>query len=183
MCFVRIALSCAILVAAVAAAEVGATGAVASSGAAAHPGHGDYVKRQLAAVRRATAPYKDVRRARQAGYVGSAECVSSPEGGMGFHYAHPGLSGDRRFDIRRPEILVYEKRDGRMRLVAVEYFRADADQDLSTDDDRPHLFGRPFDGPMEGHEPGMPIHYDLHAWVWKKNPQGVFEQWNPRVHC
>ena len=37
-----------------------------------------------------------------------------------------------------------------------------------------HHFGRGFDGPMEGHEPGMPVHYDLHAWVWKRNPGGTF---------
>jgi hypothetical protein len=36
---------------------------------------------------------------------------------------------------------------------------------------------------MEGHEPGMPIHYDLHAWVWKHNPSGDFAQFNPEVAC
>ena len=57
----------------------------------------------------------------------------------------------------------------------------DKDQNLATDDDRPSLFGVPFDGPMLGHEPGMPIHYDLHAWLWKKNPKGKFARWNPTV--
>lgn len=42
---------------------------------------------------------------------------------------------------------------------------------------------RPFDGPTLGHEPGMPIHHDLHAWVWKHNPAGTFAQFNPRVSC
>jgi hypothetical protein len=36
---------------------------------------------------------------------------------------------------------------------------------------------------MEGHEPGMPVHYDLHAWIFKHNPAGVFAQYNPRVTC
>lgn len=40
-----------------------------------------------------------------------------------------------------------------------------------------------FDRPMLGHEPGQPIHYDLHAWAWKANPAGTFAQWNPRVSC
>jgi hypothetical protein len=29
----------------------------------------------------------------------------------------------------------------------------------------------------------MPVHYDLHAWVWKRNPAGTFAMWNPRVEC
>lgn len=39
------------------------------------------------------------------------------------------------------------------------------------------------DGPTLGHEPGMPIHYDLHVWLFKANPDGVFAPWNPRVTC
>ncbi|MDW4908317.1 hypothetical protein RB628_23980 [Streptomyces sp. ADMS] len=69
------------------------------------------------------------------------------------------------------------------RLIAAEWIVVDKDQDLTTDDDRPSLFGVPFNGPMLGHEPGMPIHYDLHARVWKKNPGGTFAQWNPTVTC
>ena len=23
----------------------------------------------------------------------------------------------------------------------------------------------------------------LHAWIWKDNPAGTFEMWNPSVHC
>jgi hypothetical protein len=102
---------------------------------------------------------------------------------MGVHYANARLMRDPRILPRRPEILVYEPRGDRRKLVAVEYYRADADGRLDTDDDRPRLFGRGFDGPMEGHAPGMPVHYDLHAWVWKRNPAGTFAQFNPRVHC
>ena len=138
---------------------------------------------QLKVIRQATKRFRDVSEARRAGYVAAHECVSSPEGGMGVHYTHPGLAQDGRLNIRRPEILVYEPRGKRRRLVAVEYFRPDADGRLDTDDDRPYLFGRGFDGPMEGHEPGMPVHYDLHAWVWKRNPAGTFAMWNPRVEC
>jgi hypothetical protein len=29
----------------------------------------------------------------------------------------------------------------------------------------------------------MPIHYDLHVWLWKKNPSGMFARWNPTVTC
>ena len=51
---------------------------------------------------------------------------------------------------------------------------------------RPSLFGKPFDGPMEGHEPLIPkqyVHYDLHAWLFKDNPLGMFVPTNPTVSC
>ena len=59
----------------------------------------------------------------------------------------------------------------------------DADQDLTTDADRPSLFGRGFDGPMPGHDPTMPVHYDLHAWIYTPNPDGMFTPFNPLVSC
>ncbi len=31
---------------------------------------------------------------------------------------------------------------------------------------------------MEGHEPGMLMHYDLHAWVWRHNELHL-RAWNP----
>ena len=58
-----------------------------------------------------------------------------------------------------------------------------ADQDVATDDDRPSLMGHAFDGPMEGHEPGMPVHYDLHTWVHQQNGAGELSAWNPDVAC
>jgi hypothetical protein len=126
----------------------------------------------------------DVQRAR-AGYVAAAECAQDPKyGGMGIHYTNRALLADGKLDITKPEVLVYEPTpSGKLRLGAIEYFQADADQDLTTAPDRPQLFGMPFDGPMLGHEPGMPIHYDLHVWLYRHNPAGLFAMWNPRVHC
>jgi hypothetical protein len=36
---------------------------------------------------------------------------------------------------------------------------------------------------MFGHAPGMPVHYDLHVWLWKTNPSGLFNPWNPDLSC
>jgi hypothetical protein len=47
----------------------------------------------------------------------------------------------------------------------------------------PQLFGRTFDGPMPGHSPEMPWHWDLRVWVWAYNPSGTFAQWNPALKC
>lgn len=140
--------------------------------------------RDLAAVRAATAPYHDEAVAAADGYLPTDECAASPAGVMGFHYLNPAYV-DGPLDVRRPQILVYQQSEGGggRELVAVEYLVVDADQDLGTDDDRPYLFGRPFDGPMEGHEPNMPVHYDLHVWIWQHNPAGMFAQWNPAGSC
>ncbi len=175
-------------------AGAAAFGAVAGD-AAAHPGGAAQhphpaaapkgLKGGLAVVKQATARYRVVERALRDGYVPAGACAALPGvGAMGIHYLNPALAGDTGVDRRRPELLLYEPRaDGGLRLVGVEWFVADADQDLATDDDRPSLFGRGFDGPMPGHEPGMPIHYDLHAWVFRRNPAGVLSPWNPRVSC
>lgn len=143
---------------------------------------GDY---ELAQVRRATARYHDPALAVADGYLATEHCVDDPQlGGMGLHFVNESLVFDPAVDPTRPEILVYEALPGgKLRLVAVEWFSVDPDQDVATDEGRPTLFGVTFDGPMQGHEPGMPVHFDLHAWVWKYNPNGMFSAWNPLVHC
>jgi hypothetical protein len=139
----------------------------------------------LVTARQVSEKYHDLDAAVADGYVPASGCVELPGvGGMGVHYLNPSYAADPAIRADQPEELLYEPRsDGSLQLVGVEYFRADADQDLSTDDDRPSLDGVAFDGPMLGHGPGMPIHYDLHVWVWKANPAGTFAEWNPNVHC
>jgi hypothetical protein len=138
---------------------------------------------ELQSVRAALAHYNSVQHAERDGYVPTSPCESSPAGTMGIHYLNPALLGPG-IDPLRPEVLLYlPDRNGNLKLVGVEYFAVDADQDLSTDGDRPSVFGRPFDGPMLGHAPGMPIHYDLHVWLFEANPAGPFEMWNPAISC
>lgn len=138
---------------------------------------------ELQAVRSAVARYHSVDQAEADGYFAASPCESSPAGTMGIHYINPALFGPGN-DPLQPEILLYTPRaDGSLELVGVEYFAVDADQDLATAGDRPSIFGHPFDGPMLGHAPGMPIHYDLHVWVAERNPAGVFAKWNPAIAC
>ena len=146
---------------------------------------GASVNQQLAKVKQAAARYHDVAVAEGDGYVSTEECVFSPDGTMGIHYVNFALLDDV-IEAERPEILVYIPSGEGLRLVAVEWLKPDADHDLTTDDDRPFLFGQPFNGPMEGHEPAQPrefFHYDLHAWVWQANPAGMFEDWNSMLSC
>ena len=144
----------------------------------------DPLGKELAAVRAATARYQRVEEAIADGYVADGFCVSSPEGTMGDHHVKFALLGDGQLDPTQPEILVYlPEENGRLRLVAVEYFMPDADGDLATSDDKPSLFGQPFDGPMPGHNAEMPVHYDLHVWLWANNPEGQFAPWNTSLTC
>jgi hypothetical protein len=135
-------------------------------------------QRQLAAVRAATAKYHNIDAAIADGYIPTDHCIDQPGSGMGYHFFNPGLGGDLVNDPLKPELLIYvPDGHGGKRLGAVEYFQADMGQA------HPTIFGQPFDGPMEGHEPGMPVHYDLHVWLWQHNPDGVFAPWNPSVSC
>lgn len=140
---------------------------------------------ELQEVRAAVARYHSFEQAEKDGYTVAGEpCVVLPGGTMGIHAVNPAFVRDGVIDPLRPDILLYvPKGDGGLKLVGVEYFKADADQSLATDGDRPSLFGRGFDGPMPGHNPTMPIHYDLHVWVAELNPSGVFALGNPALSC
>ena len=139
---------------------------------------------QLAQAWAATWKYYFVENALADGYRPFSPCIAEPGlGAMGFHYGKPALLADPAIDPAQPELLLYIATSFGLRLIGVEYWKADADQNLATAGDRPSLFGRPFDGPMPGHEPGMPIHYDLHVWLWSGNPAGFFAPFNPLLSC
>jgi hypothetical protein len=151
------------------------------------------IAKQLDKTKAALAKYQSVDAAKADGYAMASPCeffpggagnASSDEGGMGIHFVNNAIVQSGKNLPTKPPILVYAPAaGGGLQLVAAEYFKADADQNVKTDPDRPTLFGRAFDGPMLGHAPGMPIHYDLHVWLWKHNPSGVFAPWNPDVSC
>jgi hypothetical protein len=140
--------------------------------------------RLLPELHSATSRYHSVEQAKRAGYSGVGEpCVSSPLGTMGYHFTNQALMADDTLDPLRPEILIYAPKDGALRLVAVEYWKRDADGDLATADDRPTILGQAFQGPMPGHNPSMPVHYDLHVWIHESNPAGTFALFNSSISC
>ena len=146
---------------------------------------------ELQQVRQALDKYQDPIVAVHDGYFSTLGCVEYPKagapgqvpyraGGMGVHFFNVANMG--KLDPLKPQVLVYQPEGGKLRLVAAEYFVP-----LSPEiKERPQLFGHPFDGPMEGHHPLMPHelkHYDLHVWLWKRNPAGLFSPTNPEVKC
>jgi hypothetical protein len=140
---------------------------------------------ELQAVKAAMARYHSFDQAEKDGYsVVGEPCVASPLGTMGIHAENEALMADPAIDPLRPELLLYvPKASGKLQLVGVEYWKADADQSLATANDRPSVFGMPFDGPMPGHNPTMPVHYDLHVWLFADNPSGLFAPFNPTLSC
>jgi hypothetical protein len=126
--------------------------------------------------------YQDVAVAKAEGYRPESPCESSAEGTMGIHYVHEGKIA------APPDVL---------KLVAIEYFQPviqDGEPYLGSESEPPRpdslpaeppeLFdGQPFDGPMAGHNPTMPWHYDQHVWLYAHNPDGLFAPWNPAIAC
>src|SRR5215212_10186906 len=147
--------------------------------------HRTTLQRELQAVKAVTARYHSFKQALRAGYsVAGEPCVASPNGTMGIHAVNAALMADPAVNALRPEILLYVRTaNGKLRLVGLEYWKADADGNLATADDRPSVLGQPFDGPMPGHNPTMPVHYDLHVWVAEHNPSGLFAMFNPTLSC
>ena len=149
----------------------------------------------LAQIRAATSQYHDVDVALADGYRPSrAGCESFADGAMGIHYGQPTLLGlipgsipttgtDPVIDPLRPEILMYEPQaDGSRRLVGIEYvvYRAAWD---AVHDAPPTLLGIPFDQKFGPDAHGHADHYELHLWLWRHNPLGMFAPANPKVSC
>lgn len=142
----------------------------------------------LAQVRQATAPYRDINVAAQAGWVGRDPfCVSGEnQGGMGVHVANPALlMGGNQPEVSQPQVLIYEpEADGSMRLVGVEYVVIAALWDAKhPDHSTPSVGGQLMDLITAPNRYGLPAVYSLHAWAWRYNPKGAFAQWNPNVTC
>ncbi len=106
-------------------------------------------------------------------------------GGMGIHFVKGSLVGDGGVLLKHPEALVYARQNGHRRLVALEYvvLRKAWNREHSYNAPRPRLYGEPFNFTPAGNRFGLPPYYSLHAWVWKHNPAGMFEMFNPNVHC
>ena len=124
--------------------------------------------RELQQARAATASYRNINNAINDGYADIAVDVE----GMGHHFMKTSIV-DGTFDIKEPEILVYNRNeDGTQELVAVEYAV-------------PLIYARPegFTGSADvwNGTSGFPL-WLLHAWVWAYNPESVFNWTNPLVH-
>jgi hypothetical protein len=135
-------------------------------------------------VREATAAFRDVNQA--VGYEPFGGCVSGPEvGAMGVHFVNQALLRDGVLDVTKPEALIYELKNGRARLVGVEYIVIAAQWDATHPEPPvpPVLEGQLFHFNDSPNRFRLPPFYELHVWAWRDNPNGAFVDWNPRVTC
>jgi len=126
---------------------------------------------QLESVRHATARFLDEQAAIAEGYVDIS--VFYPN--MGHHYLKPELL-DEKFELARPELLVYvdDPCGGSRRLVAIEYAVP-----LALASRAPAGFVGPDDKWAINQRFQL---WTLHAWLFEYNPAGVFAAYNARVH-
>ena len=147
---------------------------------------------ELLSARDALAKYENPLVAVRDGYFSTVACVDFPKGAvdgpveyppgaMGVHFLNTANIGPK-LDPAKPQILIYEPVGGKLKLVAAEWFVPVA----VAGEKAPTIFGQTLVGPMAGHEPIMPAalrHYDLHVWLWRDNPKGVFTSTNAAVKC
>ncbi|HEY3206026.1 MAG TPA: hypothetical protein VGJ58_03645 [Gaiellaceae bacterium] len=165
-----------------AAAAIALTAVVAQAG-------GKHGRPSVRDVMAATAKYHDISVAEGAGYsllrdAQNIACIDNPPvGGMGVHWVNGGV-GDTVIDPLNPEALVYapSRRNRTLRLAALEYI-VFADAWNAQHSSPPSLFGQQFFLTPSPNRFGIPAFYALHVWIWKNNPAGLLQPWNPRVHC
>jgi hypothetical protein len=163
---------------------VPAVSALASEGA--RPTTTDHPKRAtglVGEVRAATRDFRDARNASNGGYTSLGSCVSGPEqGAMGVHFINEDLLNDPTLKADQPELLVYEQRGGKLRLVAAEYLVI-AEAWHAANPGPPVLDGQHFHYVGSPNRYGLPPFYELHVWSWKDNRFGEFVDFNPAVSC
>ena len=142
-------------------------------------------KNDLAEIRRATAQYHRIENAiadgYQLGYRGVVTgCIAhATAGAMGYHYFNWELFDDPEIDPLKPEGLVYAPGpNGQLKLVAVEWVVPQTIWEAAGNTAAPTVLGMDMHilNPVLGW-------YIQHAWIWKHNPAGMFEDWNPLVSC
>jgi hypothetical protein len=180
--------------------------AAALAAAAPAPGEPD-----IAALRAATARFRDVKVAVAEGYVAAPGGMCEDAGGMGedpalggmgVHYFRPDRLGvtappnprvdgnGTHTDFSKPAILIYEPQpDGSLELVAVENLVFEKAWKAAGHKAPPSFHGQPYERMID--DPKTKIdeahmfepHYDKHVWVWRDNPGGLYAQFNPKVSC
>ena len=147
----------------------------------------------LDAAKASLSKYADPFAAIKDGYFSTLACidfptgakdgpVEYPPGAMGVHFINTGNIGPA-LDPAKPQVLIYEPVGNKLVLAGAEWF---VPVQVVGDGPAPTIFGQTLAGPMDGHEPIMPTtlrHYDLHVWLWKDNPRGMFTSTNKDLKC
>lgn len=164
----------------------------------------------LAQIYHSTKKYQDVNAAVGDGYIRdpmniceTASMMGEPSflGAMGIHYFRPDMIGvtetspringnGLHTDFINPAILIYEpQEDGSLKLVAVENLVFQKGWHAAGNEKRPEFMGYQYfamadNKETESDEAHMfEPHYDLHMWLYRPNPNGLFMPFNQSVSC
>ena len=148
------------------------------------------VAQLLDELRAKSAPWHSEKHAEEAGYTLPVGCsdertegiAASAARGMGYHTLNPALmDGETR--LLDPELLVFgrDRPGGPLKLAGFDYF----------------IPGTFYPGPTSAAYPGtppllqglgMPLMWNnahngwiAHIWLWRKNPDGIFDNFNPEI--
>ena len=143
----------------------------------------------LQPLRAKSAPWHSQKQAEEAGYTVVAGCTderteglpASTARGMGYHTLNPALI-DGEAHLLEPELLVYGRGpSGKLEFAAFDYFIPGAFYPSPTS------AGYPGTPPLL-HGLGTPLMWNAahngwiaHIWLWKKNPDGIFDNFNPEI--
>ena len=175
------------------------------------PALADEAEDTLAAMRTSIERFKDVDVALAEGYLRDpddhcygAEMMGMPPewGVMGIHFFRPDMLGvtateprvdgnGMHLDWNNPSILIYEPQaDGSLELVAVENLVFKAAWEAAGNGGPPTFLGRTWDHMADNPDTadldeahGFTEHYDQHVWLYRDNPNGVLEPYNPNATC
>ena len=173
---------CASVAALAALNSFGSTGAIAGN-ADAQVAAADRSPTLVEVIRRNTLRFHDIDAAEAEHYGLFLGCVNGHDGGaMGIHYVNGDYVGDPGLDPERPEALIYEQRNGRLHLIAVEFIVDAATWDAANES-APVLMGQVFEYSDAPNRYRLAPFYELHVWAWKENSDGMFADFNPDVSC
>jgi hypothetical protein len=149
--------------------------------------------KKLAAARVATAKYStSLSRAKKDGYGIITQMIPD----MGFHFMNPNITG---FDIRKPQILVYEHTGDAWQLGALEWVFTEMPQTpplpnatfgffpaachykdgtFIPDEDQSTCPPKNGDSRFNFWHPDL---FTMHVWIWYPNPAGLYSGTNPLV--
>jgi hypothetical protein len=133
------------------------------------------LQQALATIRAVTAKYHDLQAAIDDGFAFRHACLAAgDDGATGDIYTNRTRARDGVIDPTLPDGLIYEPTPDGPRLVGVELIMP---YTLWANPDPPTFFGNTFE-----REDGFGV-FGLHVWIWRHNPDGMFEENNPNVKC
>jgi hypothetical protein len=135
---------------------------------------------RLSTIRQVLQVYQDPNNALARGYVQGPKCVESSDGSGAMGTVFINITDPfKTVNFGQPQELFYDLNPAHAgpRLLGVGYIeKATGQRPPST------LLGH-MEGPLPGTVPGEGSHYELHAWLYRHNPDGVLNFWNKNVRC